>query len=93
MSKTAEAVIKAKARIKVPEVNDKEAPVVAVDYSNVDETAQKLASHKVDIVISTISVVDEVSGICQVDLVKAASKAKTVRRFITSEWGTPHTEV
>ncbi|KAL6787496.1 hypothetical protein J3E68DRAFT_418144 [Trichoderma sp. SZMC 28012] len=78
---------------KVPEVNDKEAPVVAVDYSNIDETAQKLASHKVDIVISTISVIDEVSGACQVDLVKAASKAGTVKRFITSEWGTPHTEV
>lgn len=74
-------------------MNDEKAPVVAVDYNNVDETAQKLASHKVDVVISTISVVDEVSGICQVDLVKAASKSGTVKRFITSEWGTPHPKV
>lgn len=64
-----------------------------MDYSNVDETAQKLASHKVDVVISTISVIDEVSGACQVDLVKAAAKSGTIKRFVTSEWGTPHTEV
>ncbi|KAK4073162.1 uncharacterized protein Triagg1_5442 [Trichoderma aggressivum f. europaeum] len=78
---------------KVPEVNDEEAPVIAVDYNNVDETAQKLASHKVDVVISTISVVDEIAGVCQVNLVKAASKSGVIKRFITSEWGTPHTKV
>ncbi|UKZ81497.1 hypothetical protein TrVFT333_009269 [Trichoderma virens FT-333] len=78
---------------KVPEVNDEKAPVIAVDYSNVDETAQKLASNNVEVVISTISVIDQVSSVSQVDLVKAASKSGTVKRFITSEWGTPHTEV
>ncbi|KAL7947577.1 hypothetical protein V8C42DRAFT_318153 [Trichoderma barbatum] len=77
---------------KAPEVNDEKAPVVAVDYNKVDETAQQLASNKVEVVISTISVVDEVSAASQVDLVKAASKAGTVKRFITSEWGLPHTE-
>ncbi|KAL7906507.1 hypothetical protein GGI35DRAFT_471070 [Trichoderma velutinum] len=78
---------------KAPEVNDKEAPVVAVDYNNVAETAQKLASHKVEVIISTISVVDELSAGCQNDLIKAASQSGTVKRFIASEWGTPHTEV
>ncbi|KAL7934702.1 hypothetical protein V8C35DRAFT_301619 [Trichoderma chlorosporum] len=77
---------------KAPEVNDKEAPVIAVDYSNVAETAQKLADNKVEVVISAISVMDEVSSVSQVDLVKAASKSGTVNRFIVSEWGSPHPE-
>ncbi|KAK1237170.1 hypothetical protein MKX07_006049 [Trichoderma sp. CBMAI-0711] len=76
---------------KVPEQQDEEAPVIAVDYGNVVETAQKLASNNVEVIISTISVMDAASGAAQVNLVKAASQSGTVKRFISSEWGAPHT--
>jgi hypothetical protein len=62
-----------------------------VDYSNVAETAQKLASNNVEVIISTISVMDATSGAAQVNLVRAASQSGTVKRFISSEWGAPHT--
>ncbi|KAL6872128.1 NAD(P)-binding protein [Trichoderma novae-zelandiae] len=76
---------------KAPEEQDEKAPVIAVDYGNVAETAQKLASNNVKVIISTISVMDAASGTAQVNLVKAASQSGTVKRFVASEWGAPHT--
>ncbi|KAL6872507.1 hypothetical protein HDV57DRAFT_505364 [Trichoderma longibrachiatum] len=76
---------------KAPEQQDEKAPVIPVDYSNVADTAQKLAENNVEVIISTISVMDPVAGEAQVNLVKAASQSGTVKRFISSEWGAPHT--
>lgn len=78
--------------MKAPEQNDEEAPVVAVDYNNVAETAKLLASKKVEVVISTIHIMGETASTAQVDLIKAAAQSGTVKRFIVSEWGIVHTE-
>ncbi|RFU80190.1 hypothetical protein TARUN_2000 [Trichoderma arundinaceum] len=75
-----------------PEQNDEKAPVLAVDYANVAETAQLLASKKVEVVISTIHVMEETASAAQIALIKAASQSGTVKRFIPSEWGIVHTE-
>lgn len=77
---------------KVPEQNESKSPVLAVDYNNVAETAQLLASRKVEVVISTIHIMEEVASTAQINLIKAASQSGTVKRFIVSEWGIVHTE-
>lgn len=78
--------------IKVPEKNDNKSPVFAVDYNNIAETAQLLASRKVEVVISTIHIMEEVASTAQLNLIKAASQSGTVKRFIVSEWGIVHSE-
>lgn len=77
---------------KAPEQNENKSPVLAVDYNNVAETAQLLASRKVEVVISTIHIMEEVASTAQINLIKAASQSGTVKRFIVSEWGIVHTE-
>jgi hypothetical protein len=77
---------------KVSEDKEIKAPVLAVDYNNIEETAQLLASRKVEVVISTIHIMEETASIGQINLIKAASQSGTVKRFIVSEWGAIHTE-
>ncbi|UKZ95785.1 uncharacterized protein TrAFT101_010600 [Trichoderma asperellum] len=76
----------------VPEHKENKSPVFAVDYNNVTETAQLLESQKVDVVISTIHIMEEIASTAQINLIKAASQSGTVKRFIVSEWGIVHTE-
>lgn len=77
---------------KVPEHNVIKSPVLAIDYSNVAELAQLLASRKVEVIISTLHIMDDVASTAQINLIKAASQSGTVKRFIVSEWGIVHTE-
>ncbi|KAM0263897.1 hypothetical protein ACHAQJ_000932 [Trichoderma viride] len=77
----------------VPEQNDEKSTVIAVDYKNIAETAQQLADRKVEVVISTIHVMDETASTAQIELIKAARQSGSVKRFIVSEWGNVHTEV
>lgn len=64
--------------------------VVAVDYGDVDATADLLKSHNVHTVISTVSVTDQSASDAQVNLIKAAAKSGTTKRFIVSGWGVNH---
>lgn len=77
---------------KASEQNDNKSPILAVDYNNIAETAQLLASRKVEVVISTIHIMEEIASTAQINLIKAASQSGTVKRFIVSEWGIVHTE-
>lgn len=63
-----------------------------VDYSDVDSTAEILASNNVHTVISAISVMDLTSSTAQVNIVQAAAKSKASKRFIASDWGVQHSE-
>ncbi|KAL7893918.1 hypothetical protein HDV63DRAFT_413054 [Trichoderma sp. SZMC 28014] len=59
----------------------------AVDYTDVDATANLLSQHEVKVVISTIQVTDDASSAAEVNLIKAAGRAAAVARFIASSWG------
>ncbi|KAM0255928.1 hypothetical protein ACHAQJ_005329 [Trichoderma viride] len=63
------------------------APSYAIDYTDISATANFLAQHEVQIVISTIQVTDETSSAAEVNLIKAAEQSSTVARFIASGWG------
>ncbi|KAL7920133.1 hypothetical protein ACQKWADRAFT_299444 [Trichoderma austrokoningii] len=76
----------------VPENSEIKSPVLAIDYNNIAEMAQLLASRKVEVVISTLHLMDNVASIAQINLIKAANQSGTVKRFIVSEWGIVHTE-
>jgi radical SAM superfamily enzyme YgiQ (UPF0313 family) len=60
-----------------------------VDYSDVDSLTKTLEEYNVDVVISTIFIFDEESGATETNLVKAAEKSKTTKRFVISNWGIP----
>lgn len=62
-------------------------PEFVIDYGNIDQVANVLESNKVHTVISTIAVMNEVSGQSELDLVAAAAKSTTTRRFIASNYG------
>lgn len=62
-------------------------PEFVVDYGNVEQVASLLESNNVHTVISTIAVLDEATGQSERDLVAAADKSFTTKRFIASNWG------
>ncbi|KAF4541165.1 Pyridoxal-phosphate dependent enzyme [Lasiodiplodia theobromae] len=67
------------------------APVVAVDYNNVDSLKQVLESNNIEAVISALMVGDEVASQSQINLIKAADKSSTTKKMVLSEWGIPFT--
>ncbi|UKZ78246.1 hypothetical protein TrVFT333_005982 [Trichoderma virens FT-333] len=62
-------------------------PTFAVDYVDIDATAELLRQHNVVTVISAIQVTDETSSAAEIGLIKAAEQSSTVSRFIASGWG------
>lgn len=62
-------------------------PTFAVDYIDIDATAELLRQHNVVTVISAIQVTDETSSAAEIGLIKAAEQSSTVSRFIASGWG------
>lgn len=71
---------------KVPE-GEQPAPTFAVDYGNIDQITQFLDEHKVHTLISTIVMYDPVAAQSERNMIKAASKSTTVKRFVQSNWG------
>ncbi|KAM5345078.1 hypothetical protein ACJ41O_010940 [Fusarium nematophilum] len=61
---------------------------IQVDYTHPGGLAQILKTHDVHTVISTIQITDETASAAEVNLIKAADTSSTVKRFITSSWGT-----
>lgn len=63
--------------------------VVTVDYSNVDSLSKTLEEGNVEIVISAVN---NISGdnSPEINLIRAADKSKTTKRFIPSYFGTPY---
>lgn len=78
---------------KVPE-GETLVPTFAVDYNNIDQISQTLDEHKVYTVISTILMYDPVAAQSERNVIEAADKSASVKRFVQSNWGdkTPEDE-
>jgi hypothetical protein len=59
----------------------------AVDYNNVDQVAHVLDTNKVHTIISTIVMYDPVAAQAERNVIAAAAKSATVKRFVQSNWG------
>ncbi|KAH7252549.1 hypothetical protein BKA59DRAFT_164336 [Fusarium tricinctum] len=65
-------------------------PILAVNSQDVDELTQLFEKHNVHTVISTIGTNGPTPP--ETGMIRAAEAAKPTERFITSDWGLPHTE-
>ncbi|GJN73943.1 hypothetical protein PLICBS_008027 [Purpureocillium lilacinum] len=61
--------------------------VLVVDYESTDATADILSTNNVDTIISCLNLNSEEGNAAQVNLIVAAEKSSTVRRFAPSEYG------
>lgn len=66
------------------------AKVIAVDYTDVDKIAAMLETNSIEIVISTINALDDVSA--ELNLIQAAEKSASTKRYIPSIYGIQYTE-
>ncbi|CVK84864.1 uncharacterized protein FMAN_01790 [Fusarium mangiferae] len=59
----------------------------AVDYSDIDALTSLLESEQVDTVISMLPIDNDESGQAQMNLIEAAEKSTSTKRFLPSEFG------
>ena len=64
--------------------------VLAVDYSDIDALAAVLETNKVEVVISTIDIVQGAAS--EHALIQAAARSSVTQRYIPSIWGIKCTE-
>ncbi|KAH6983867.1 hypothetical protein EDB80DRAFT_691677 [Ilyonectria destructans] len=64
-------------------------PVIAVDYSDVEELTKVFETNKIDTVISALFTMPVAGVAPEVCPIQAAQGSKTTRRFIPSNWGIP----
>ena len=57
------------------------------NYNDIVATTKMLEDNGIDTVVSAISIESEVTSMSQINLIKAADRAKTTTRFIPSEYG------
>lgn len=62
-------------------------PTFAVDYNNVDQVAEVFDANKVHTIISTIVMYDTVAAQAERNVIAAAARSITVKRFVQSNWG------
>lgn len=65
-----------------------------VDYNNVEQLTQTLNENNVHTVISTIMMYDPTAAQSERNLIAAADKSSSTKRFVQSNWGdkTPEDE-
>ncbi|KAL6887106.1 hypothetical protein GGI43DRAFT_267301 [Trichoderma evansii] len=63
------------------------APLVNVNYEDVNAITNILEKYNVHTVISAIKIITPESGTAECNLIKAAAKAAPTKRFIQSDWG------
>lgn len=63
------------------------APAFAVDYNNVEQLTKILDANDVHTVISTIVMIEPIAAQAEVNLVAAAAKSSSTKRFVASNWG------
>lgn len=63
--------------------------MIAVDYSDVDDLTTALEANQVHTVISALLVMDQTVGQSQINLIKAADRSSSTKRFIVSDYGIP----
>ncbi|OHW91810.1 NmrA-like family protein [Colletotrichum incanum] len=69
------------------------APIIVVDYANVEATTKALEDNNIHTVISAITMLPPPGEAPrEFELIRAADASKTTKRIISSGWGVPHTE-
>ncbi|KAM0492543.1 hypothetical protein ACHAP8_009898 [Fusarium lateritium] len=71
---------------KAPDDIDNGFPVVTVDYEDVDNLHAVLQEHNIETVISTLSMHIIGVGRSQINLIEAAERSESTKRFVTSTW-------
>jgi nucleoside-diphosphate-sugar epimerase len=66
--------------------------VLAADYSNTKSITKILEENNVEIIISALGLFSDESAQAQLNLIHAAIKSTTVKKFIPSEYGIKYTE-
>lgn len=66
--------------------------MLAVDYTSVDALARVLKENVVDTIISTMQIRNDETSKSQLNLIEAAEKSGTVKRFAPSEFGIDYME-
>lgn len=59
----------------------------AVDYNNIQELTKFLDVNNVHTVISTVVMIDPRAAQAEVNLIAAAAKSSSTKRFVVSNWG------
>jgi major membrane immunogen (membrane-anchored lipoprotein) len=67
-------------------------PIIAISYSDVDSLVTVLETNKIDTVISTVAIMNEEASMAQLNLIEAATRASTTKRFIPSDFGIIYNE-
>ncbi|WAO90212.1 NAD(P)-bd-dom domain-containing protein [Fusarium falciforme] len=62
------------------------APVIGVDYDDVDALQAVLEKHEINAIISALALHIIGVGQAQINLIKAADKSEPTKRFVTSTW-------
>ena len=60
--------------------------IVGLDYSSVDNIADVLRNYEIEAVVSALNLDFETIASAQVNLIRGASQAGTVKRFIPSDF-------
>ena len=66
------------------------APILAVDSHDVNALTQLFEKHNVHTIISTFGMNGPTPP--ELELIQAAEASQPTKRFISSDWGLPHTE-
>ncbi|KAH7176735.1 hypothetical protein EDB81DRAFT_898175 [Dactylonectria macrodidyma] len=69
------------------------APIIVVDYSNVEDLAKILEHNDVHTVVSALNMMPIPGGPApsEIPLIRAANASKVTKRIVSSDWGFPHT--
>ncbi|OIW25676.1 NAD(P)-binding protein [Coniochaeta ligniaria NRRL 30616] len=75
--------------VRAPDTQDNAAPVIATDYTNIDALAHLLETNAVHTIVSALSLKTPSGSAAELNLIAAASKSSTTKRFIASDWAAP----
>ena len=75
--------------LRMQENHDSARTVIAVNYADVDGLTRVLVENEVEVIISANFIYDDSSTLTETNLIKAAERSKTTKRFIISNWGVP----
>jgi predicted dinucleotide-binding enzyme len=62
-------------------------PTFAVDYDNIEQLTKTLDANNVHTVISTIVMLNPTAAQSELNVVAAAAKSNSTKRFVASNWG------
>ena len=67
-------------------------PLLLADYSDIESLTNLLESSKINTVVSAVSVLDDTTSAAPLNLIEAAERSSSTKRFIPSEYGMRYTE-